>query len=131
MSLASDLRQFTGSDTVYRHALVPNFVYTEGVKYLAKEAEAYWLLDAIASHYFDKKSLRKIEADEAANALAIWTLTRDGEGAVLQCKADTYCPILVEQRIAYTDFPFTELSPCKFYCGWYGEKRLLMLPSEY
>ena len=44
----SDLRQFTGSETWYKHALVPGIVYTDGARYVAQAGGAYWLLDEIA-----------------------------------------------------------------------------------
>ncbi len=43
-----ELRQFTGSETWYRHGLVRSVLYTEGAKYLAEKGGAYWLLDEIA-----------------------------------------------------------------------------------
>ena len=44
-----DLIQFTGSETWYRHGLFRNFLYTEGVQYVAETGKAYWLLDKIFS----------------------------------------------------------------------------------
>ena len=44
----SDLWQFTGTEHWYRHALVRNVSFTDGAKYLADHAGAYWLLDIIA-----------------------------------------------------------------------------------
>ena len=52
---AEELRQalsnFTGSETVYRHNLNRNILYTEGVQYFAQHAGggAYWLLDILAT----------------------------------------------------------------------------------
>jgi hypothetical protein len=42
------LAQFTGSQNFYRHSLVREVLYTEGVEYVAETAGAYWLLDEIA-----------------------------------------------------------------------------------
>jgi len=44
----ADLAQFTGSEQLYRHSLVKRFCYTDGVKYIAERAGAYWLIDEIA-----------------------------------------------------------------------------------
>ena len=44
-----DLSGFTGTENWYRYAMMPRFTYTDGVKYLAEQAKAYWLLDAIFS----------------------------------------------------------------------------------
>lgn len=46
--LTASLEQFVGSTKLYKHWL--GIKYTDGVKYLANEAGAYWLIDAIASH---------------------------------------------------------------------------------
>lgn len=48
--LQAELKQFTGSEQVFYHPLFPNFKYTEGVKYLAREAQCYWLLICIFSN---------------------------------------------------------------------------------
>ena len=45
-----DLRQFTGTTQWHRWSKLTELVCTDGAKYLADEAGAYWLLDAIASH---------------------------------------------------------------------------------
>ena len=45
---ANMLAQFTGSERFYRHALVRNVIFTEGVKYVADTAGAHWLIDEIA-----------------------------------------------------------------------------------
>ena len=39
------LAQFTGSERFYRHALVRDVIYTEGVRYVADTVGAYWLID--------------------------------------------------------------------------------------
>ncbi|WP_233246443.1 DUF6876 family protein [Limnohabitans sp. Jir61] len=39
---------FTGTTAYHLHA--PRVVLTDGAKYLAEYAEAYWLIDAIASY---------------------------------------------------------------------------------
>jgi hypothetical protein len=44
----NDLRQFTGSEHWYRHGISRLSLYTDGVKYLAETASAYWFLDEIA-----------------------------------------------------------------------------------
>ena len=51
----ADLIQFTGSEHWYRHAMVRDILYTDGVKYVAETGGAYWLLDEIAlAQRFDK-----------------------------------------------------------------------------
>jgi hypothetical protein len=109
-----DLEQFTGSETCYRHWL--NIHYTEGVKYLADNAKAHWLIDAIAS-YQTKKIV--------GVPFQIWELTiNEDKTAVLTMKEDSDCPILVKQHIPYTDYPLPKIKL------WLVD-RVLMLPSEY
>ena len=38
------LSQFTGSEHWYRHGLVRHIIFTDGAKYVADAAGAYWLL---------------------------------------------------------------------------------------
>ena len=45
---AQDLSQFTGTENWYRHNLNTDILYTDGAKYVAETAGAYWLLDEIA-----------------------------------------------------------------------------------
>jgi hypothetical protein len=43
-TLLQNLQHFGGSEQYYRHFL--GLCYTEGVKYLAENAQCFWLLDA-------------------------------------------------------------------------------------
>jgi hypothetical protein len=45
-----NLDQFYGTETYYRHPLTKS-VYTDGVKYFAEKAGAYWFLDIVFSEY--------------------------------------------------------------------------------
>ena len=87
------------------------------VKYLADKAEAYWLIDAIASWQVEKK-VRNCP-------FQIWELkVNKDRTAILTMKEDTDEPELVKQKIPYTDFPLD-------YQKLYLVDRVLMLPSEY
>lgn len=111
MITAESLQQFTGTENWYKHAFGGS--YTDGVKYLAENAGAYWLLDAIFS-YARKEPFQ------------VWNLTLSpcgGSDAVLTMKEDSGAPEVVKQLIEYTDFPFNvEL--------WLIDG-VLILPSEY
>ena len=43
-----EFAQFTGTEQRYRHAINRNVLFTDGAKYVAERAAAYWLLDEIA-----------------------------------------------------------------------------------
>jgi hypothetical protein len=45
---ASQLSHFTGTERYYR--ISRRHLLTDGTKYLAEEAECFWMMDAIASH---------------------------------------------------------------------------------
>lgn len=49
MLTQADLKQFTGTNCYYQHRF-GCFVYTDGVRHVAKSGEAYWLIDTIASY---------------------------------------------------------------------------------
>jgi hypothetical protein len=113
----ADLRQFTGSEHWYRHALVRDILFTDGAKYLADAAGAYWLLDEIAL-------AQKFNAPVAAEAFQLWTLTvKPDETATLACEDGNGKPVFAK-AIEYTDFPLPEIT--LYYTG-----RTILLPSEY
>jgi hypothetical protein len=39
------LAGFMGTEQWYRHPIVKNTLYTDGIKYVAQKAGAYWLID--------------------------------------------------------------------------------------
>ena len=81
----SDLAQFTGSEQWYRHGLVRSILFTDGAKYVADKAGAYWLLDEIA-HLVDARTEidRRVDGNHAVarNALARTGFPRGVGGAV-------------------------------------------------
>jgi len=90
-------------------------LYTDGVRYLAEEAGAYWLLDVIASY---QPQLGDVE-------FQVWKLEKQANNsALVYAVEDEGKPPLVEQEIPYTDFPFEEY---KLYC----QNTVILLPSEY
>ena len=115
-TLASDLAQFTGTANWYKSFL--GLKFTDGVKYLADKAKAYWLVDLVASH--QPAVVRKY-----GPGLQVWTLkkTKLGYTAVADNGNGEH---LKSQFFGYTDFP-VELFPFKLYV----QNGVLMLPSEY
>ncbi len=111
----ADLEHFTGSETWYTHKLFPSFHYTEGVRYVAQTASAYWLLDAIMSNQL-KPALKNQQFQQ-------WKLAVTARRGKLICD-DGNGKVLHEQSILYTDFPETGV------VIWLVDK-VLLLPSEY
>lgn len=115
----SDLKQFCGSIEFTKHSLF-GYRYTEGITYLAENAGAYWLLDAIHS-WQNEKSVRN---DPMLQELQFWKLAvRDDNSATLTCRKDDN-QVVVAQDIEYTDFPLDSVLI-------YYIEGLMLLPSEY
>ena len=110
----SDLNQFTGTLKYYTHWT--RIQYTDGIKFLAEQGEAYWLIDAITS--YQTKKIRRIP-------FQVWELKKtEKTKAILTMKEDTNQPELIKQEIPYTDFPLNEIK-------LYLIDGILLLPSEY
>src|ERR1700759_4882313 len=76
----ADLRNFTGSETWYRHGINRNVLFTDGAKYVADHGGAYWLLDAIAI-------VQRYEKQVAAEEFQLWTLNVNADHtATLICE---------------------------------------------
>jgi len=123
--LEANLPYFTGTES-YTNLRYPwlkgRFLLTDGTKYLAETAKAFWLMDAIASHQTNKQV--------AAEPFQVWKLTvNEQKQAALVC-TDGNETVLVRQEIPYSDFPLSEIT-------LYAEQsdylagRVVMLTSEY
>jgi hypothetical protein len=113
---AQELGQFTGTTGYYR--ITRKHLLTDGTKYLADAAGAYWLMDAAASHLdeigtADWFVLIKLQVQQS-RAVMIY---EDGNGHEH-----------ARQEIAYADFP---LSNIELYACWDGEYWVIMLPCEH
>lgn len=113
---AASLSMFTGTERYYR--IHRNVVLTDGTKYLADEAGAYWLMDAIASY---------LPQFTGREDFIVAKLVRDGCKAQLTLD-DGNGRVLDQQHIPFTDFPLTSI---QLYACWSGEFWVLMLCSEY
>ncbi len=113
---AATLAQFTG--TAQYWCVARQFVFTDGVKYLAESAACFWLIDAAISHLLEIGTcdwfvLVRVEVS-GSSAVMIY---EDGNGSEH-----------ARQEIAYTDLP---LSSVRLYAVWDSERWVIMLPSEY
>ena len=113
----AELAQFTGSENWYRHALVRSILFTDGAKYLADKAGAYWLLDEIAL-------IQPYEKAVAAEEFQVWKLTvRTDNTATLTCD-DGNGRVVFTKEIEFTDFPLPEIT-------LYFQNNTILLPGEY
>jgi len=112
----AQLSYFTGTEKYYRISRM--HLLTDGTKYLAEEAECFWMMDAIASHLCEIGTedwfvVVRVQVTEG-RAVMIYEDGNDGEHA--------------RQEIPYTDFPLNSIT---LYACWDGEHWVIMLPSEY
>lgn len=113
--LIHDLKQFTGTEQFYKNPLYPNFVYTDGVKYLAEEAGAYWLIDYVFSNQYEKKI--------GTEPFQVWKMKVENDRAVITID-DGNKNIIKKFNLEFTDFPLAEITL------WFTD-RTLLLPTEY
>lgn len=114
-----DTSHFTGTEAYHRFGLFPD-VATDGAIHVAKQAGAFWLLDAIAAqlrhksrHKEDYFAVAKLEVSDSKGALTL----DDGNGNVF-----------ATEKVHYTDYPDPEVT---FFAQWDGNRWVLMVPSEY
>lgn len=121
----SDLDQFTGTESYYRHRFLNSLLYTDGVKFLAEEGEAYWLIDAIASHQINPQ----VQSHPQLQEIQFWELSVDeSNSATLTCSWDTDEPV-VTQKIGLTDFPLKQVQI--YVQAAEKGRKVMLLPSEY
>ena len=118
--ILQELPNFYGTENYFRLSpLFRTFVLTDGAKYLADAAGAWWLMDAIASHlgsYRDEGFVvAKLQRATATNG---WVLRlEDGNDG-----------LLADQLIEFSDFPLDEIT---LYVIRQDDLRVILLPSEY
>ena len=112
------LAQFTGSENWYRHGLVRDVLFTDGVKHVADAGGAHWLIDEIAL-------AQRYEKSVAGEEFQLWKLAvdLDQHKGVLTCD-DGNGNVVFSKRIPFTDFPLSEIT---LYCV----NNTILLPSEY
>ena len=112
----TQLRQFIGTTGYFR--ISRRHLLTDGTKYLAEEAECFWMMDAIASH------LSEIGTEDWFVVVQV----KVTEGRVVMIYEDGNDHEHARQEIPYTDFPLDSIT---LYACWDQEHWVLMLPSEY
>ena len=118
--ILANLPNFYRTENYY--ALSPlfrSFILTDGAKYLADAAGAWWLMDAVASHLGNYKNegfvVAKLLRAKASNG---WILRlEDGNDEVL-----------ADQIIEYSNFPLDEIT---LYVIAQDDRWIVLLPSEY
>jgi len=119
MEIESALPQFSGSENWYKHSL-SGYTYTDGVKYLAEKAEAYWLIDKIL---ITTKHIPKLQLQEYQEFTSWELIVNDDRTATLIAE-DGNGHKIYSEKIDYTDFPLKKINL------WF-EGGVLLLPSEH
>ncbi len=114
--LKAELKQFTCTEQYYYNPLFPKHRYTDGVKFLAEKAGAYWLLDFIFG-YSDETELKD-------QPFQVWKLKVNDNRSASITVEDGNDTVLKSFKIPFTDFPLQEMDL------WLIDK-VLILPSEY
>lgn len=122
--LSTALTQFTGTALWYRHSLNKRLLYTDGVRYFAKnggELSAYWLLDKTALEICPL-------LDRTNQAFGVVSVIVN-----IDHTADIVVTDGNEAQLLMLDIPFTDLQTGKwrFYLIEEGDHRVMCLPSEY
>ncbi|HBT11153.1 MAG: DUF6876 family protein [Leeuwenhoekiella sp.] len=119
--LLEQLQGFCGSTTCFKIPLV-KARYTEGVKYLAEQAQCHWLITdtAVVCKSLKNKSTFIVILFKR-NSTSVQERTHK-EAKIAY--ADGNGTILLEQEYEYTDFPLDELR-------LFFVDDMLMLPNEY
>ena len=94
---ASQLSYFTDTTAYYR--ISNRHLLTDGTKYVAEAAGAFWLMDAVASH---------LDEIGTADWFVLIKLTVKDSRAVMVYE-DGNGKEHARQEIAYTDFPLSEM----------------------
>lgn len=113
--LKQGLEQFYGTEDWHR--MRPGVLLTDGARFLAEQAGAFWLMDVIWSY---QTFLRQVP-------FQVWHLKRQGEGCVVWVEDGNYNK-LKSQDIGYTDFPLDEI---ELFASRENGEVIILLPSEY
>lgn len=113
--LHNNLFNFIGSEHHYVNYFL-KYRYTEGVRYLRKQAEAFWLLEEINSMYV------KLKEQHSADFLSIKVISKNNKADIIIDDGNNN--VLKKKHISYTDLPE---GTYKFYLY----DNTLLLQSEY
>lgn len=127
-TLQLNLRQFMGGGDMFRHPLNKTLIFSEGVKYLAENAGAYWLIDIVASvlnkgkeGILGKDSFMCCKLKKTQGNAFVFTIDNGNDPTSPE---DGEYKLYYKQEIPFSDFPLDEFK--LFLCN-----ETLILPSEY
>lgn len=113
--LQHKLKQFYCTNKYHRYGL--ELFLTDGVKFLADNAECYWLLDVINSYNMTEPKVQN-------EGFQVWKCVRIKDYEFMVTCTDGNKKVLTEQRIPFSDLILDEVTIWK-------EDDTLILPSEH
>ena len=124
------LAQATGSQGLH-HGMFPTVRYTDGIKYMADNGGAHWLIDLIAIQLRSRKFARWVMEDARLAEQSFWRMTCSHNGtcrqAYLKCQADKGVRSK-RIKIPFTDFPLDSID---IWVAADGDKWIMYLPTEH
>lgn len=113
-----DLHMFTGTEQWYRHGFTRKFLYTDGVKYFADKAQAYWFLDIASTTLYALHS--------KSYFLKVELIVKDSKAQIIVTDGDL--KQIYTQSINFTDCPE---GTWEFFMIDDTEHSVMLVPSEY
>lgn len=111
----TELLNFTVTEHYYRHGLT-SAKYTDGVKYLAERAGAYWLIDEVCT----AQHLPRVRREP----FQTWKLEVHPDRSADLAMDDGNGNVIYRKRIEFTDFPADRIAL------WFADN-VVLLPTEY
>ncbi len=87
--------QSKGSENLFRYSFT-NFIYTDGIKTMVQDCQAYWLIDLIISHQTNQKV--------SEETFQIWELKRVKNDVFIIIATDGNENKIASQKIPFSDF---------------------------
>jgi len=117
--IQNGLAGFYGTEQYHRLTIFGGLKATDGVAWLAQNAECFWLMDEIGI----AQRHAKIRSNPDLQEMQVWKLTVKDKSAVLVCE-DGNDNVVLKKRIDYTDFPLSEITI-------WVEGDVMLLPQEH
>jgi hypothetical protein len=119
--IEQELRNFTGTENYHRYSgLFKTLILTDGAKYLAEKAGAFWFMDIIGL----------ILPEIHAEGFAICKIKKTGDSALFTAD-DGNGNIIYRRNISFTDAPFDFKVFVQPTVVGGAPYTVVMLPSEY
>ena len=106
------------TDKIYMH-WTKHMKYTDGIKEMAEDCEAYWLIDILASY----QGLIKRNHPRLRD-FQLWELRVKDNTGIITCCGDSGERAIITQEIEYTDFPLD-------YIKIWVEDDVALFPNEH